>query len=159
VICVVGERGNGREKELENYCSLNRHHRWMVRLARGAFRGESAQRFLELGLRWEMSANLLADMPADNATWDHEDEVEARHMANQCLEWAKDRGDVALVLAGQRVARSFELPYLPLSGHVASGVRCLVMPHPSGRCRWWNSTENTEKAGRNCLAFTADYGG
>lgn len=59
-------------------------------------------------------------------------------------------------LAGRRVAAAFgvgpEVPYfrvtkVPLRGRYGEGsLLATVVPHPSGRCRWWNDARNRARA-------------
>lgn len=62
------------------------------------------------------------------------------------------------VLLGARVAAAFGLgggPCWKMSLAEVGGVPTLLLPHPSGRCRWWNTRANVlaaERALRRVLA-------
>lgn len=42
------------------------------------------------------------------------------------------------VLLGARVARAFGVKFEPYTVATVDGVRLMMLPHPSGRCRLWN---------------------
>lgn len=67
------------------------------------------------------------------------------------VERAAGPGD-AVVLMGRRVARAWGLGDLPPLGEVrrAHGTLVLLLPHPSGRNRWWNDPARLE-AGREAM--------
>jgi uracil-DNA glycosylase len=101
-------------------------------------------------------ANLLDRWPGrDESGHDAWDEREAIRAAWEMHERIKGRD---VVLVGRAVARAFtergaELPYfhwLPMSlrGGDDHGGRFAIMPHPSGRVRFWNDPENVRAAER-----------
>lgn len=60
-----------------------------------------------------------------------------------------------LLLCGRRVATAFDLADWPLcsTGPHPAGPRVLLLPHPSGRNRWWNEPENRARAGEHLAWF------
>lgn len=59
-----------------------------------------------------------------------------------------------VVLLGARVARAFGVRRPePLSVVDVRGSEALLLPHPSGASRWWNSPENREAAARALREF------
>lgn len=49
-----------------------------------------------------------------------------------------------VVLAGKNVARAFGVRAEYHEWLVSPGCRAVVVPHPSGVNRWWNSADNRE---------------
>jgi uracil-DNA glycosylase len=53
----------------------------------------------------------------------------------------------AVVLLGRQVATAYGYERLaPLIWHRRAGRRVAVLPHPSGRNRWWNDARNSARA-------------
>ena len=109
--------------------------------------GMSGRRLAELlnGLTYE-TRNLC------EREWD---DVAAR------AEWRRIRGEIAgkrvtVILLGRRVSRAAGLARMDLLtwGNMWAdesdqyGVRVGLLPHPSGRNRWWNDPDNQEAARR-----------
>lgn len=88
--------------------------------------------------------NVNARFPgARNGRGDGFDIVEGKKRAEEIRDILRE-GDVA-VLCGLRVAKVFGLgSYKPMTICVYRGVWYLMMPHPSGRNRYWNSKEHRE---------------
>lgn len=62
--------------------------------------------------------------------------------------------DEDLVILGKEAANAFGLEYVPLAVHRLGERRFLILPHPSGRCRWWNDPRNRDGASAACLTFS-----
>lgn len=136
-LILVGERGN--------FANLSgRKVSWRVLLRIGAFSiGPARNRLRSLGLDWESSINLLSPMASSEATFDVHDRQEMRDNAWMTLLHARVTGS-KIVLCGARACEAFGVSFSPLSLHLREGVILYVLPHPSGRNRWWNT--NTEAA-------------
>jgi hypothetical protein len=86
--------------------------------------------------RWFDRRNLV-----DSKTWDEE----AAYAAAPAL-WEKLRGRTVVVL-GQVARTVLQLPPVePIYWRVDAGVRWCHLPHPSGRCMWYNDEFNRECA-------------
>jgi hypothetical protein len=145
---LVGERANGP-------WAVEDHEEPLARIQHGAFRwGVARDRLLRLGLRWDAAMNLLTRAPRERAAWDAEARERAHRVAGRTHALAMAHG-WRLVLAGARVCHCFGVTYEPLAVGPMDGVEYLVIPHPSGMCRWWNEGANRDAARQ---AF-ADFGG
>jgi uracil-DNA glycosylase len=72
----------------------------------------------------------------------HWDEQESRSGA-----WQATRGCTRVVLLGSRVRRAFGFEAVSaLDVATKDGKRFLMLPHPSGRNRWYNDARNTARA-------------
>jgi hypothetical protein len=60
-----------------------------------------------------------------------------------------------IITLGQQVSRAFGVPYLPLSIHREG--RVLVLPHPSGRCLYWNDPDAADRARETVRVFTGAF--
>jgi hypothetical protein len=65
--------------------------------------------------------------------------------AEEIMTWAAGR---TAVLFGEDVRRAFKFPKLLLQPVVFDGVCTIQLPHPSGRCLWYNDPANRDAAGR-----------
>lgn len=87
----------------------------------------------------------------------------AARMMMLCSPWFSHRSDgKVIVLAGKRVASAFGIDPRQVSyfathqvcwrsssgGLIHDFRQVIVIPHPSGRCRWWNDPSNRRVAGR-----------
>ncbi len=72
----------------------------------------------------------------------------SREAAQRLLDRGQD-----LVLLGARVAHAFDPAWGAFSEYRAAGLRVLVLPHPSGRCRAWNEPGAVERARAAVRAF------
>ncbi len=137
-ILLVGERGNFQNLS-------GRKISWRVLHRIGAFKdGPSGKRLKGLGLEWGESINLLSPMPSKAATHDPHDVEEMRENAWMTLLHARVSGAV-IVSCGQRATEALGAKYTPLSIQEIEGVILYVLPHPSGRNRWWNSNSELAK--------------
>lgn len=136
-LILVGERGN--------FSNLSgRKISWSMLLKIGAFtRGPSRNRLSSLGLSWQASINLLSPLPSKEASFDDHDRQEMKDNAWMTLLHARVTKS-RVVLCGSHVCESFGVPFTPLSLHKRENVILYVLPHPSGRNRWWNT--NSEAA-------------
>lgn len=100
------------------------HRLWMLLKARtGVMRGEYLTAFDR--------RNLVADK-----RWDaNVAKVTAANMRGELA------GRVVLLL-GQAVRRAFDVPPLLVHPQEIDGVTWRQLPHPSGRCRWYNEPDN-----------------
>jgi hypothetical protein len=115
-----------------------------------ALTGRSGRRLAELAgvpwvtyLRRTERTNLLEDWPG--ATWPA---AEARMGALRVLPQLAER---RTILVGARVARAFGLTWDPFSfvirlDALVPDADVAMIPHPSGRSRWWNDARNVERA-------------
>ncbi len=108
------------------------------RLARLAGLGDSAS------LHRAFTVVNLVGQPVAGFRWPAE---EARHVAT-VLSQSVDGG--RFVLCGRRVAAAFGLrPGVPYFEWVRRpGFAAAVVPHPSGKNRWWNERRNLARAKR-----------
>lgn len=60
-----------------------------------------------------------------------------------------------LVLCGRLVAEAFDVRADLLTVVRLGSRAALVFPHPSGRSRWWNDADRTERAARAIRGFVA----
>ncbi len=140
-VLVVGERGVGDPYSFDFLTQVRSYSSQgaldlLVRL--GAFwDGSSRTRLLNTGIRWDAALNLLP--PSRNSRWSSTDhaiaQAVAQHIYPAIQEW-----DVVLV--GHNAEKSFLLGPHPMPR--VSLVECrpwLLLPHPSGRNRCWNSQE------------------
>jgi hypothetical protein len=67
-------------------------------------------------------------------------------------------GRPAVVVLGAHVARAFGIAYDPLAESIIDGTRHVVVPHPSGRCRWWNDPANVAAATSVVSRITEEWG-
>lgn len=51
-----------------------------------------------------------------------------------------------IVLLGRRVGAEFGISAGFLTTHCGGSALLLLLPHPSGRCRWWNAPSNVAAA-------------
>lgn len=75
--------------------------------------------------------------------------VAARKAARRVVDEARLAGGRDVVLLGSRVARAFGVDPTPFRVVESDGgVRFVVLPHPSGRCRVWNEPGSFARARR-----------
>lgn len=74
----------------------------------------------------------------------HWDRAMARRRAEKLLPTLEGR--TAIVL-GAAVRDAFKLPPLLVEPVVSRGVTWRQLPHPSGRCRWYNNPKHRKMAG------------
>lgn len=128
-LLVVGERGSGPA----GWPPGDPHPADLLRL--GAFRaGPSAERLRRIGLGSPCAAaNLLPGGPPGR--WQAAERAAAARAARRLrADWGPRFSLV--VLCGRQVAAAFGLARAPPG--FLSERRFLVIPHPSGRARWWN---------------------
>jgi uracil-DNA glycosylase len=118
-----------------------------------ALSGASGRRLADLaGLSW--AAWLALDrrnlLPRYYEPWDR------ALAATAALEVISEHPD-ALLLLGRRVAAAFGITSPPLTRlrDEVWGTDVLLVPHPSGRCRWWNDPDNAAAA-RGALRWFLD---
>lgn len=128
-VILVGERynlGGVAWRESDWQSSL----RFLVRI--GAFRvGASRARLVAAGVRWDFAMNLL--QPDAVGSWDAR---RAREVAGAVRADLLREADL-VVLLGTRVREAFGFRE-PGAGPRRLDDRFLGLPHPSGRCRYWN---------------------
>lgn len=101
--------------------------------------GVSKLRYLRVFER----VNLVPEFPGKNGKGDAFPMAEARRRAAEMSVAGR-----TVVLCGRKVADSFGVG-APLLGRAERGGAVFyVLPHPSGRNRWWNDPENRRRAGR-----------
>lgn len=118
------------------------HHRPYHGLTRdGAFRfGPGRSRLLDCGVRWNRSANLL--WCSTIGQWDAR---EAERWATKLRSDRDFRQHDVVYMAGRRVAAAFGLSDLEMfTWRDVGGQRFVLLPHPSGRSRIWNSRQTLE---------------
>lgn len=134
-VILIGERANASPWKPACWPTINDEY-WEAMLEAGAFHGErSSKRLRQVGLGDVAMLNL---MPPDDGRWDR------RKAEEVARDWYPRLGEYDLVvLAGKRVSEAFRVPYLPGSTFDSEldNPRFLVIPHPSGRCRFWNDLE------------------
>jgi hypothetical protein len=134
---LVAERANGVERDDTGTSAP-------LRLRKGALEwGPARERLVSLGLRWDAAMNLLPGQPTRTASWTAADRARARQVAFDTAILAKEH-EWRLVLVGARVCGAFGVRYEPLAWD--EDRRTLVVPHPSGLCRWWNDMDNLRAA-------------
>jgi hypothetical protein len=137
-LVVVGERMNLPTWRPRYWPDVHGDRHWRLMLRLGAFRdARSRAKLASLGLAEYDSINLLPPDP-QGTSWDAE---KAEEVAVTWME--KFRAYDQCLLAGARVARAFHLGggmgRLMGKSTCACGVRVVVIPHPSGLNRFWNS--------------------
>jgi hypothetical protein len=147
---IVGERANlGTQLDgwsQERLDRLDRAH--LRRPSMFAFtRGYLvSERLAALGLRWDTAVNLLPPR-WQGCEWDAE--MAKRNALAFTRTWLEHR---LIVLLGRKVQTAFGYvdtdPASLLIDTGDSGHDVLLLPHPSGLCRWWNSRTNVEYARR-----------
>lgn len=108
----------------------------------------SRRKLARLGLERDdvLALNLLPPAP-QGVPWDAD---RAARIADLIRPVLPDDGSV--LLAGARVATAFGVcragnPLAELYGEPvdAGGLRAVLLPHPSGLCRWWNDPRRVRK--------------
>ncbi len=85
--------------------------------------------------------NVNARFPgAKNGKGDGFDMLEGVGKAKELTDLTFDED--LIVLCGARGTRVFGLPYEPMKIVVLRGIKHLILPHPSGRNRYWNHPEH-----------------
>lgn len=176
---VVGERANVHRVVAWELLLAEDPDAWLeVSLERGAFRGDerSWAKLSSIGVEAtdRRSFNLLPPAPSGSVEWSR---LDALRVAACFLPYARDYQRI--FLCGKRVARAFGLrnvstlsrftpfvregeigrddwkthaTYYELSECESAAHELIVLPHPSGRNRWWNDSTNVERARRVLLA-------
>lgn len=72
------------------------------------------------------------------------DRTKARAAAERLLPRLEGR---RVILLGSEVRAAFRLPPVLLEPLIERGVTWRQLPHPSGRCRWYNDPKNRAVAG------------
>lgn len=142
-VILVGERMNQATWRPTCWPDVACRRYWDVMVRLGAFRdARSCAKLKSLGLRWDVAVNLLPPDP-QGVPWDA---AMAREVA---AAWLPRLSEFDLVmLAGRRVVDAFGVELLGTVSECCGsevdlgGVAGLVLPHPSGLCRWWNDPEN-----------------
>jgi hypothetical protein len=139
-VIVVGERMNRTTWRPRGWPTVMRQDRyWELMLRLGAFRdGQSRVKLASLGLGDCDAVNLLPPDP-QGVPWEAE---RAEEVASVWLDHLREYD--GCLLAGARVAAAVGLRgrMTDLLGRRSSvfGVRVVVIPHPSGLNRFWNSS-------------------
>lgn len=166
-ILLVGQRANGKCLRRPRNRALENNVRFLRRL--GAFKsGPSRQKLIALGLTWDEAVNLLPQRPTSLDTWLARDKAVAKRNAKAIMDYAQ-ANDMDIVLLGNRVAEAFGLKYEPgrvmsilayktsesriTANDVIRGRKkakkhlgdILILPHPSGRNRYWNDENNVSR--------------
>lgn len=89
--------------------------------------------------------------------WEHPGTTTDRYV--RLIETAAGLDDVVIML-GRRVADAFGLRHLRPLEHVdrGSGARLVLLPHPSGRNRWYNDPDHEEDASVELRGLWRRYG-
>jgi uracil-DNA glycosylase len=99
--------------------------------------GLSLQEFLDTFDR----VNLLEEQPQDNGKGTHFN-VKAAAKVAKVIERSLQPGQVVLIL-GKRAAAAFGLTHIQYFEWFAlNHAKSVVVPHPSGASRWWNTLDN-----------------
>lgn len=150
MILVIGERVNNRDltpSKVQRWRQSWIRWGWKAALATEAMvRGQSRTRLDQIVLGEKWVVNLL---PPDNkpGSWDQK---MARQMAAEAEAWLRGKRCPirGVVLLGRRVGNMF----MPGAAFGTTGrigdIPVLLVPHPSGRNRFWNEAENVKKAKR-----------
>lgn len=147
MMLLVGERECGpRSERLDALVTGDMWDRleWCREsLGRGAFLAERPrQKLASIGVRDFASLNLLPPDPRSgfwHAGW-------AKEVARDGLA-ALLRGELRscvrqVAFVGARVAAAVGMAGFPLlTPWSGRDFECVVLPHPSGRCRWWNDAD------------------
>lgn len=154
-VILVGERMNVPTWRPRCWPDVSCRRYWDVMLRAGAFRDARSQAKLRsLELTWDRAVNLLPPDP-QGVPWDA---AKAREVAAAWLPRLAEYGLV--LLAGRRVIDAFGVELLGTVSECCGsevdlgGVAGLVLPHPSGLCRWWNGPANVAEFKRRvgCLS-------
>lgn len=97
----------------------------------------------KLGVRWDEKANLLWPSPTAGE-WDTAKARDA--WTDRLYPWLRENGYGTVLSLGVRVAAAtgVKRPFVGLVEDVDPATRVVVLPHPSGRCRFWNDSINVE---------------
>lgn len=140
-VLLIAESFNLRGKTWERYDRYireGRAHRWIeMSLRMGCFRlrDESRTRLESVGLWWDASMNLLPARAC--GAWDPELALRVASLLEEMLGVGHLQYDKC-ILVGKRVAQALGYGALEFFQEWPDTI---VVPHPSGRNRWWNDAD------------------
>lgn len=102
------------------------------------------------------TTNLFLTLPLNSENGDPFPMAEAKAVAERLKIVLEDR---SVFLAGKRVAEAFGILHPVYFEQLNPDwcVRAWIIPHPSGRNRWWNDRENVRKATRFFSSFVKEW--
>ena len=117
----------------------------------GAFSsGLSSRKLKAYGLKWNKSLFLWPGKSQDMG--------EAREVFGDLIDELGNEKDVCIVLCGKKAAAAAHIQQLWPIGHDDGGsIHYAVLPHPSGRCQWWNDDKNKVAARQMLRGLTRRY--